>query len=109
MSEEDPTAELTTMCDLEDRELSAIFLSAMSELAKRKLIKTGGHFQHILRKCGYLMLPIESIPDEDEDDEDGDFYDGYDDDWDHDGWESGRTPNDDRSDSMNPNSPSYNP
>ena len=39
-------------------------------------------------------------------DDDDDYYDD-DDDWDDGG--SGRTPNDDRSDSMNPNSPRYNP
>ena len=40
-------------------------------------------------------------------DESEDFYD--DDDWIYDEPMSGRTPNDDRSDSMNPNSNSYNP
>ena len=44
----------------------------------------------------------------DSDDDDDDWYDD-DDDWYDDDEPSGRTPNDDRSDSMNPNSNAYNP
>jgi hypothetical protein len=48
----------------------------------------------------YRNLPSNAVDDDDDDYYDDDYYDDS---------SSGRTPNDDRSDSMNPNSDRYNP
>ena len=56
-----------------------------------------------------MREPTLGNSDDDDDDDDDDWYDDDDDDWYDDDQSGGRTPADDRADSMNQESPRYNP
>ena len=119
-----------------DFEIRILFASILAEFRKRKIdisltrtligedfelvVSVSGDRKEVYVKWLQEIDEYEDLEEEEEDvdssggdadysieDEDEDFYD--DDDWTYDDTMSGRTPNDDRSDSMNPNSHRYNP
>jgi len=73
------------------------------------LITTVLDMKNRINEIRRRRIPSHRLPRQSNDDDDDSYYDDDDDDdwWDYDS--GGRTPNDDRSDSMNPNSRSYNP
>ena len=102
--------------EIPDDHLQIFFKFATVEMKRRGFFDPENegweNLESTLGKYGVTLTWIE-VEDEEwdgwEEEPDDSWIEDDDDDCDHDGWESGRTPNDDRSDSMNPNSPSYNP
>jgi len=99
-----------------DNHLQIFFKFATVEMKRRGFFDPENegweNLESTLGKYGITLTWIE-VEDEEwdgcEEEPDNSWIEDDDDDWDHEVWDSGRTPNDDRADSMNPNSPRYNP
>ncbi|DAC52172.1 MAG TPA: hypothetical protein HA359_05850 [Candidatus Poseidoniaceae archaeon] len=109
--EDEISSKQITIDELDDVELNILFKTAVRELAKRKLDEHNFIFrveQKLYRiECEITELNSADDFDDDDDWEDDDYWEDDDDWYDYDS--NTRTPNDDRSDSMNPNSHRYNP
>lgn len=103
-----------TIQDLDDSEIEELFRVLGLELARRDLMvnfTVDQNDKEYWIYCGEHNdeLEEEELLDYDSSDEEETYVDDYDDWLGHDDSVSTRTPNDDRSDSMNPNSHRYNP
>ena len=108
--EDEISSKQITIDELDDVELKMLFRTAARELAKRELDEYNFIFrvEQKLYRIECEITELNSADDFDDDDDWEDDDDWYDDDW-YDDDSNSRTPNDDRSDSMNPNSNRYNP
>ena len=103
-----------TIQDLDDSEIEELFRVLGLELARRDLMvnfTVDLNDKEYWIYCGELNdeLEEEELLDYDSSDDEETYVDDYDDWLGYDDSVSTRTPNDDRSDSMNPNSHRYNP